>query len=129
MNTYNTSVMRFYQFIKDFLVYSVLGFVIIPIKLIVTLMSGNGLVANLNAICAVLQPDEQGHGGGGLAFGIIWRVFMWGTIALLSLCVFASLSQLCAPALKDLSFQSISKPLNIHHNSEDSTKSTTKQNK
>ena len=118
MNTYNTSVMRFYQFVKDFLVYSVLGFVIVPIKLIVSLMSGQGLLANLNAICAVFQPGEH---SGGFVLGIIWRVILWGTIALISLCVFSSLSQICAPALKDFSIQSIRESVNLNHNSERTT--------
>lgn len=82
--------MKIYNFIKDVLVYSVLGFILVPIKFVFWLFSPNGW----NFICTLPGLLKGGSGVSLLdLLKPLARACYWLVIAVISLVVFQNLAQ------------------------------------
>ena len=95
---YNKEVMRVYSFIKDLLLFGILGFLIVPVKFIFWIFSQEGRTV-LSNLPAYLKGGENVSLMPGLI--LLFRAVLWSAIALGSLYVFCFLSALIAAFISE----------------------------
>ena len=86
---YNEEVMRVYSFIKDLLLFGILGFLIVPVKFIFWIFSQEGRTVLFN-LPSYLKGGENVSLMPGLI--LLFRAVLWSAIALGSLFVFSFLA-------------------------------------